>query len=794
MAYYHKTEVAPYRFENQIIKIVLDYPHNALRGETTSVIYPKADGLASVPFDSVGLTYTSVTVNGTPAPFHTTTNRLTIDLAAPAHASDKLTIVTAYTAKPSVGVYFIHPDKAYPQMQPEVWTQGEEEDNRRWYPTWDEPNEKSPTELIVTAPHGWTVIANGSLVSNTDDGKSATWDWREATPHSTYLTAFSAGPYVKYHDSLGTIPVDYFVAANQAQWARTCLGRTPQMIAFFQSKIGIPYPWEKYDQTMVERFTAGGMENASATTLTETAIHAPWAELTNPCDGLVSHELAHQWWGDDVTTPDWANIWINEGFATYFEELWAEHHFGEAQFQYERYHAQESYFMETKRYWRPIVEYTYAQAGDSFDSSGYPRPGQVIHMLRYLLGEHAFWKALHDYLAQYEHKNADTRQFEAAIERSTGKNLKWFFDEWFFRPAYPNFEVRQRYNPSSQTLTLDVQQKNHDGKAFTMPLDVAVYYGGKLKEQRFRASSLHQRFTIAGVGSPPQMVLFDPNNNILRGLTFRKSVASLHYQARNAPSVADRLWALDQLSKATKADAPAAREAVRDVIAHDAFYGVRVDAIDAATTLRDATAVLIGLHDSDARVVIAAANGAADLEHPSEPALVAQLRTLSRNANPLIAGAALHGLGATKAPGVYALLVAGLDRHAFREPIARGALAGLAAYGDMKALPLIEQRAAYGVDESERQDAITALGTLAKKHPKAVTKLLLHITATDPFLRARRTAERALAKLGDPATIPALLAVERTDPEQSVRNGAWDAIADIKDAAKAHKRRSPLRR
>jgi len=788
-AYYHRTQIAPYRFENQIVKTALDFQAGTLRGLTTSVIVPKHDGLASVPFDSVGLHYTSVTVNGAPASFRTTPDRLYVDLGSPAKAGDVLTIVAAYAAKPTRGVYFIHPDRSYPKYQPEIWTQGETEDNRRWFPTWDEPNEKSPTELIITVPHGWTVIGNGSLVSHSDDGHHSTWDWREAHPHSSYLTAFSAGPYVKLLDALHALPVNYYVSQADAKWGRQCFERTPAMIAFFASRIGVPFPWEKYAQTTVERFTAGGMENASATTQTQLAIHPPYAELESPCDGLVSHELSHQWWGDDVTAADWANIWINEGFATYFQELWSEHYFGEAQFEYERYHAQQSYFHETKRYWRPIVDYVYAQAGDSFDASGYPRPAQVLHMLRYLLGEHTFWKSLHDYLSTYQWKNADTRQFETAIETSTGRDLHWFFDEWFYRAAYPNFVVSQHYDRARRTLTLDVRQKNHDGKPFRMPIAVDVVTGGRSKTIRFEAHSLHQSLAITGLASPPLMVLFDPDNNVLRGLEFAKSPSELHYQVRNAASVADRLWAIDQLAKTHEPNRDAARSAVRDAVAHDPFYGVRVDALDAATSLDDAAAVDLALNDRDPRVIIAAANAVPDLDHPKDAALRADLRRLAASPNPLIAGAALHGLGATKAPDAYAMLVAGLDRHAFREPVARGALAGLGEFGNLSALPRIEAHAAYGVDDVERLDAIRAAGELAKHKPALVRRFLMTLARSDPYFRARSVAVQTLGKLGDPAAIPALEQIENNDTEEGVRNQAWDAIADIKDAVNArHKK------
>jgi aminopeptidase N len=792
-AFYHKTEIAPYRFHNILIKLNFNFAKGIVYGDVTNVISPKANGLTSVPFNSIGLHFSSVTVNGVPARFNATADHLYVNLAKPAKASDTLAIETKYSVTPARGIYFIRPDKYYPNYQPEIWSQGEAEDNRLWLPTWDEPNQKTPVEQIVTVQNGWRVTANGHLKSTTSNASGSTWDWVEPAPISTYLIAFSAGPYTKFHTLMQKTPVDFFVSKADAPYGPLCFGNTNQIVAYFQSIIGVSYPWEKYDQTTVERFTAGGMENASATTQTELAIHPPQYELERTCNSLVSHELAHQWWGDDVTMADWPNVWINEGYATYFQELWYQHHFGEAEFQYQRYHAQQAYFNETKRYWRPIVEYTYADAMDSFDSSGYPRPGQVLHMLRWMYGDARFFHALHDYLLEYQHKNADTHQFFVAIQNSLGENLGWFENEWFYRPAYPRFSVKESYDPKAQALTLDVTQNNHDGKPFRMPIDIGVWIagstsnalpGGAANIAHMIANANHQVVTIPNVESQPVMVLFDYNNNVLRGLVDDKPVADLGYQAIHAPYVGDRLWAAGNLAKVAKKDQPAAAGFIRHVVTADPFYGVRADALDAAGALDDAETVRLALHDKDARVAIAAAGEVENLDHPSNAALESDLEAMSASTNPLIAGAALRGLGATKAPGAYAILVAGLSRHSFREPIVSGALLGLANLGDLRAVPLMKSRAAYGQNESSRLDAISALATIAKKQPALVENYLIAIAQHDPYFRARSSAVRALGRLNQKSAIPALQIVEARDSEPGVRNAAWDAIADLKDRGK----------
>ncbi len=792
-AYYHQTALAPYAFANTILRLSFDFSRGIVDGDATDVVTPKRAGLREVSFNSVGLRYTSVTINGAAAAYHVAGDHLYVDLPQGARPTEAFAIEARYTARPTRGIYFIRPDRFYPGMQPEIWSQGETEDNRRWFPTWDEPNQKTPVEQIITVPASWTVIANGHLKSQASLGTSSTWDWIEPSPISTYLIAFTAGPYVKFHTVRNRrgqdLPVDFFSSPADAKWAPLCFGRTHEMVAFFESIIGVPFPWEKYDQTAVERFTAGGMENASATTQTELAIHPPQYDLEQPCDELVSHELAHQWWGDDVTTSDWPNIWLNEGFATYFEELWTQHHFGEAQFEYERWHAQQEYFDETKRYWRPIVDYVYATADDSFDASGYPRPGEVLHMLRYMLGDQRFFGALRDYLNEYAHKNADTGTFFASINGSLGRNLDWFKQEWFYRAAYPHFFVSERYSRRSHALILDVRQRNHDGKPFRMPVNVAVYYGTTFRTMGFTADSNHQAVWIAGISSTPKMVLFDPNDNILRKLDDRKPMAELGYQALHAPYVADRLWALEQLGNARGRDKAMARSLVREAILFDPFYGVRVDALDAAASLDDAQAIDAALRGRDPRVVIAAGDEVENLQTPSDRALIADLRRLSASSNVLIAGAALRGLGATKAHAAYALLVDGLRRHAFREPIARGALLGLASYGDLRAVPLLEAHAAYGVPDAERPDAITALGMLGKRKPALVESFLIRLAQHDPYFRARTAAVRALGRLGASSAIPALQQIEANDTESGVQATAWDAIANIKDSVRRSNRR-----
>jgi aminopeptidase N len=770
--WYHPTAIAPYRFENTIIRVRFDFAKGIVYGDETAIVHPKHNGLRSLPFNTLGIHYRSITVNGAPASY-TFDNRqqlVNVKIAAPANAGDRLEVEFRYWAQPQRGVYFIHPDKGYPNLTPEIWSQGEMIDNRRWFPTWDEPNEKTPSELIVTVPRGWTVVANGALKEHRHDIGEELWDWDSPHPKSTYLIAFAAGPLSENHTALGTLPVDSYVQPSYAQYNALCFGNTKDIVAFFAHTVNVPFPWEKYDQITAERFTYGGMENASATIQTDRALHPPIENFESPCDGLVAHELAHQWFGDDASLVDWSNTWLNEGFATYFQELWSEHHFGEADFEWERYNAQQSYFGETKNYWRPIVDYVYNDPLDLFDASGYPRPGEIIHQLRYMYGDGRFFKALHDYLGAYQYQNANTHQFFAVVGKSLGTNLDWFMNEWFYRAAYPHYYVTQTYDRKTSTLRLDVRQRNHDGKPFRMPVVIEAYFGGHIKRVQPWIDRNHQVVTMTGITAEPQMVLFDPNNNIVRQLDFKKSIAQLAYQTTHAQHVADREWALQQLSNAKAA------AAIRQVTLHDPFYGVRSDAVADSASLDDGDAVLGALHDSDKRVRIAAAGAAGSLKHGSR-AIFNTLRAMSSDADPEVASAALASLGALKAPGAYALLASAVNRTSWHDGVASGALKGLASLGDMRAFALIQARTVYGTPEYERNAAVAALAQIAKgaKKPRLALATLERL-ARDPLITTRITAVRALGMLGDKSAVPLLRQVQANDSQQAVQRGAYSSI------------------
>ena len=356
-----------YDLQHSKISLRFDLDNKKVLGEVTHSLAILRDGTAKIVFDSAGLTIHRVTVNKDAAKFETTAEKLIIPLAAEAKTGDKFEITIRYEGKPTKGMYFILPDKDYPDRPSQIWTQGESEDTHYYLPTYDYPNDRLTTETILTVPASWVTVSNGKLISISDAGKGLkTWYWKESVPSSTYLITVVAGEFDEVKESWRGIPVTYYAPKGRGDRLPMNYGRTPAMIELFSKKIGVDYPWEKYAQVMVDDFVAGGMENSSATTNTSASlVHPKLApEYFTGEDDLISHELGHQWFGDLVTCKDWGDVWLNEGFATFMEAVWTEAHFGKDQADYERWNNTREWFGSSNLWNKPIVRHDFDDSSE----------------------------------------------------------------------------------------------------------------------------------------------------------------------------------------------------------------------------------------------------------------------------------------------------------------------------------------------------------------------------------------------------------------------------------------------
>jgi len=530
-------------YDLQHSKIALRFQpeQKKVMGDVTHSLTLLRDGLENISFDSVGLQIESVHINKGTAKFATTESKLAVTLPKGAKAGAKFDVEIKYQGTPSKGLYFILPDKDYPNRPLQVWTQGESEDTRYYLPTYDYPNDRLTTETILTVPASWLTISNGKLIGVTDasDGMK-TWTWRESQPSSTYLITVVAGEFVEVKDSWRNIPVTYYAPKDRSDRLSLSYSRTPAMIELFSKKLGVDYPWEKYSQAMVDEFVAGGMENSSATTNTAESLRNPKLvpEYEQNEDPLISHELAHQWFGDLVTTKDWGNIWLNEGFATFMETVWAESHFGKDTADYDRWEATRQWFAMRSLYDKPIVRYNFEES-EEFDGNAYGKGGWVLYMLRRQLGEDAFYAGLKHYLEVNRGKNVMTPDLTKAMEEATHTNVDAFFQQWIYGAGAPKFEVSYAYDEAKKQVALTVKQtqkrEGHVG-LFNVPVDVEITTAGGPKLYPIHVTQESEVFTFPS-DSAPLMVLFDKGTQILKSAQFKKEKKELFYQLKNAGEV-----------------------------------------------------------------------------------------------------------------------------------------------------------------------------------------------------------------------------------------------------------------
>jgi aminopeptidase N len=762
-----------HEYQLDFVKIVssFDEVKGDVFGDTTNTITLIEPLRGYVDFDSQGLRYSWVGIaGGKTLPYRTFGQTLRVTIPATYGVGAKIAIEAKYSAHPDKGVYFVRPDKFYPTRPWEVWSQGEMVDNHSWFPIYDWPDMKAPSETVTTVPEGQVVVSNGRLVSQTTDAKAhtTTFDWLESVPHSTYLISIVAGTFAESVDHLGSLPVTYYAPPADKQTVAYDFRATPKMIAFFDWWNGVPFAYDKYAQSAVVDFTYGGMENISATTQTSSTLHDQRAELDGDSEGLVSHELAHQWWGDLETLQDWGQVWVNEGYATYYEALYREHAHGEDAFDMDRLGMMAAVFRQDQEYRRPVVTEDYADPIDMFDADGYQKPGLFLHMTRTILGTDLYRKAMTALLEQYRAKNLNTAEWEASVEKTTGRDLHWFVDEWLYKAGWPEYAVSYAYDDAAKAIHLTVDQTQSTAwdtpAVFTMPIVVEVKTADQDTRTTIQDDQRDQEFDIPA-DSQPLMVLFDPGHNILSQVTFPKSDDAWTYQMKNAGSVLDRLIAAQTLIGGSKPDDDEIA-AAGWFLKNEPFPDARASIISSFAALapdtRAEAAIAGALSDPSAHVRSAAALALSDF--PSDSAAIVTLKQLAASdpSYATIAGS-VRTLADWHAPDVDPILAQALTEPSNNGIIAGAALLGYAEMEKAGAIPLEEKYARYGAPLDSRGTAIRALGRIGKGHPD-VTTFLTGLLG-DPSLFTNFTILQALGTVGDPAALPAVerLAVTTTD-------------------------------
>jgi aminopeptidase N len=778
-----------YALKHLFIDVALDFPLKTVKGRVFTTLSAINNGLTQVTFDAADLEVTAVRLGDTPLAYRHESQKLYIDLAEPASAGQELTLEIEYSVTPRRGLYFIAPEPEYPQKVTHAWTQGQDTDNHYWLPCFDAPNQKSTTELRVVVPEDFFALSNGALVENIHDAPARTrrFHWKQAIPHSSYLITLAAGPFSEIPDKWEDIPVPYYVLPGREEEARISLGNTPAMVEFFSNKIGVRYPYEKYASVCVQDFIFGGMENTTATTLTDTTLHDARAAQDFSSEPLLSHELAHQWFGDLLTCRDWSHGWLNEGFATYFEALWTEHSLGRDEFVYEMHTNARQYLTEDKEHYRrPLVAYTFNQPIDLFDRHLYEKGSLVLHMIRYLLGEEGWWKAINHYVTKHRGQNVISADFERAIEEATGRNLQYFFEQWVYKAGYPAFRLKTEWDEANKTVKFSVaqtQETNHENPLFTLPVEIAFgLEGGQRETFKVKLEEKEQNFYFK-LSSRPLFSSFDPGNWLLKTVTWPRSKEALVAQLTGDSEAYGRITAAQELGRLGGLDAV---KTLEQAFKNEAVWTVRAEIAFALGTARSSSAeqvlveALPGEKHPKVRRAIVTALG----EFRDEVAANTLREVLKGDMTDHIEMAAAHALGKTRQPGVFETLEAAMGRSSFNEVVRQGALSGLVALKDERAIPLALDWTRYGQPDLARFTAISALGSLGKlvKYPEKDRIIeQLRDLVEDKNWRARMAAIGAAQTLGDAALLPVLQRkIDLQEDSREVRR-AREAIEAIRE-------------
>jgi aminopeptidase N len=747
-------------------ELFLDAKKKELHGTVTHTLTPLHPYLSTLDLDmGQKLKVSKITAgpHSAPCKFTVKGEKLSITLDKPYGPGDTIDLAITYSGNPESGLHFVEADPAYPERPLSIWTQGEAEDNHHWLPCYDYPNDRVTTEMIITVARPLSVVSNGALVSTKENADGTrTFHWKMDQPHSTYLITVAVAEFAKFQDHVGGLPVEYYVAKNVDEaTARRFMGKTPEMIRFFGEKTGQTYPYPKYAQVCLPEF-GGGMENTSATSMTDAALLDEIEALERDEDGLVAHELAHQWFGDQMTCKDWSHIWLNEGFASYFDPLFTEHDRGVDEFRQRMDGELKGYLSNDQMYRRPIVETRYKNPMQMFDGMTYSKGGCVLHMLRGVLGEENWWKGIKLYAAKNKYQVVETDDFRKAMEEASGKDLKWFFDQWLYKAGHPELKVRWHYEDADKTVRVKVEQTQKVDDLtplFRLPTTLEITEAvGKSRAVPIVIDGARQEFVIP-CEVKPRMVQLDPECWLIKELDFEKPIEESLFELEHASCVVCRLNAARGLVKQHKDD-PRAQKALATAWKHEKSASARTEMVtliaggpvrtgrrrraQGAQPTPDVegdeafrSALVEAAKDHQPRVRVAALNGLSRLKHDSHSETIIRATWANPKESYGARTAAIQALAKWKVKDLDDLLTSTLKLPAGKHRLAASALAILLEQPGPKARELAALYVPYGQPRALRSTALGAFERLAKEDPALQDLIVPMIDDPDRTVRFR---------------------------------------------------------
>lgn len=774
----------PVDWEELTLSVEVDVQAKRVRGTATWQGTVRKQQLSRIRLDAEGFeVLRSFGADGRRLPTEHDGRHLWIDLGMARQRGEELRISIDFdTKEPRAGFYFVLPDADHPNRPAHAWTQGQDEDSKYWFPCHDSPNHKARLHVIATVPEGMSALSNGVLrnIYRAADPTKRIFDWQMARPIPIYLLTLVVGPFVEVVQREEPLPISYWVLPGREEDGERSFGRTPEMVALYEKLTGVPFPFEKYGQVAVAEFVFGGMENASLTTQTDLTLHDARAHLDFSSEPLVSHELAHQWFGDLVTCRTWSHGWLNEGFATYFEQLWQEHAHGADEFDFARLSALRAYLAEDSgRYRRTIVAVQYEEPIDVFDAHLYEKGGAVLHMLRRKLGDEAFFGGINSYLQAFADQTAETPDLRRAMEDYSGLDLGKFFWQWVLNgKGHPEIKVSGAWDADERRYTLTVEQNQdlESSNLFQFDIEVELRWEGGKETKKLTVERKQQSFALS-LQANPTLVMVDPRGDLLATWDWALPEPNL----RTCLATADApVWARLQAAAAlTKRPSAQNTAALAEVLRGDQPWMLQAEVAKALgkintqgawQALAEAT-----LPHPKARRAAREAMGKFTGE-TAAAALTAQL--VAGDPSFLVEAETAKALGATRGKSAFEALTAALDRDSWNETVRVGVLDGLAALQDPRAIAVAAGFLERRWPTLLRCGAIRCLCSFSAE-PAAALDALRPWTADTSFRFAFNLAS-ALGQLGDARAVALLQSVADKAIDGRVKKRAGESIAAVR--------------
>ena len=586
---------APYKPSNEIVhslehtKLAIkpDFEKEILYGEAWITAKPHFYPSNQLVLNAKSMLIHEVkTIDGQPLKYNYGNDSLRINLTKEYKKGEQFGVYIKYTARPNEvkdeggaaitsakGLYFIDPREEDPDKPTQIWTQGEPISNSVWFPTIDSPNQKTSEEIILTVPKKFVTLSNGTLISQKENADGTRTDhWKQIQKHAPYLFFIGVGEFAVINDKWKNKPVDYYVEKEFEPYAKEIFGLTPEMISFFSKRFNYDFVWDKYSQIICRDYVSGAMENTTAVIHAENA-NQKHGELVdeNVWEDVIAHELAHHWFGDLVTTESWANITVNESFANYSEYLWREFKYGLDHADAKREEEIEGY-LRGDNFSKNLVRFHYEKNLDLFDAVSYNKGGLILHMLRKYLGDEAFFAGLEKYLKDNQFGTGEAHQLRLALESVSGKDLNWFFNQWYYGNGHPKLEVKSEFANAS----LSIKIKQTQTPLFEFPLTIDIHNGKEVKKHTVWVKKQEENEFKFGATKQPDWVNIDAEKSLLAEIIETKSPENYIFQYNHASKYFDRKQALENLAKEKS------KEATKVMLAalNDKYYGLRILAIN----------------------------------------------------------------------------------------------------------------------------------------------------------------------------------------------------------------------